>query len=390
MNKFKSAMAALTAILTCISSGSIISFASGTTYDPCDINRDGTVTIVDSLIIRRYLSGSLHCQNYNQLDANQNLTIDVTDAECVQANLAHLSYSCGYYSRTTGQTMPVPSVTGFASDDFASSYVGRSYMRYSFKTNQQLSNYSLMPTDVTMDDLCSTRSILDGVDNRYLANGSENSGLVRVGDSGGTGFIIGDHMIATAAHCVYKKDAREWYNVGVQTYNADGSLTGETLTPVEAHIPYRYQSETGAKFDYALITVEEDLSEYVHFNLAGSYNVTTADYSNIPIYITGCPSHVFSQDENKMVANTTDHLYSAEGRVHATSNTYAIDTDIYISGGDSGSPMYTIMESRTGDEDIMYSYSVLGICSGYGVTSYGCLITKYQLQFYKNNPYVSH
>lgn len=384
MNRFKTAVAALTAILTCISSGSIISFASGTAYDPCDVNKDGSVTIVDSLVIRRYLSGNLHCQNYNQLDANRNLTVDVTDAECVQAKLAHLAYSSGYYSRATGQTMPVPSVTGFAPDDSASSYVGRSYMRYSFKTNQRLSNYSLMPTDVTMDDLYSTRSILDGVDNRYPSSGSENSGLVRVSGSGGTGFIIGDHLIATAAHCIYGRETGEWYNVGIQTYNADGTLTGETLTLVEAHIPYRYQSTTGAEFDYALITVEEDLSEFVHFNLAGSYNVTTADYSNIPIYITGCPSHVYNQP------NTFDHLYSAEGRVHAASNTYAIDTDIYISGGDSGSPMYTIVDSQTGSEETMRSYSVLGICSGLSATSYGCLITKYQLQFYNNNPYVSY
>lgn len=49
MNRFKTAVAVLTAILTCISSGSIISFASGTAYDPCDVNKDGSVTIVDSL-----------------------------------------------------------------------------------------------------------------------------------------------------------------------------------------------------------------------------------------------------------------------------------------------------------------------------------------------------
>jgi len=67
------------------------------TYDPCDVNRDGTVSIQDVIYLNRYLMGHFSVTDVSVLDANQNLIIDEADAYCVLAYLTDSVYSWEFF-----------------------------------------------------------------------------------------------------------------------------------------------------------------------------------------------------------------------------------------------------------------------------------------------------
>lgn len=383
MKKFiKAAVICLVTIVSFMST----SLAYATNYNPLDVNHDNLIDMADVVTVQMYLNGSLYCPTYNQLDANQSSTVDYNDVMYIQNYLLNYSnLSDSYYSRAIQNNVAFPTISGFTPDAYASSTSCRQYRRFSYVTNQELSNYYLTPSSTPINN--NMDIIIDTTDERYEAYGEENTGIVRIKPSVSTGFIVGDHVIATAAHCVYSLEQNNWYAFGstaIETYNSDGTSTLNTLTPVEAHIPYLYNSIDDVEYDYALITVAEDLSNYVHFALGNPYNVNVTDYSNIPLYLTGCPTY----DENG-VFNLYHILYSAEGHVSfLDTNAKKMCYDMDSTWGQSGSPVYTITQHIKGN-NTSYTYTALAIHRGApedNSYNHGALITKYQLQFYLNNP----
>lgn len=95
--KMKSAALAMAAV--CIA-GSLLPMAAAadTTYDPCDVNRDGTVSVIDTVTISQYLLGVFYVDDPSVMDANQNLIVDVADSQCIQAKIVGLSYTCSFTS----------------------------------------------------------------------------------------------------------------------------------------------------------------------------------------------------------------------------------------------------------------------------------------------------
>ncbi len=89
--------------------------------------------------------------------------------------------------------------------------------------------------------------------------------------SPGSGFIVSDHVIATAAHCVYDLNTttNTWQfptTLTVSIYGTDANLNSPntTYTAKEIHVPADYvtiNNTTNHNYDYALIYVEEDLLE---------------------------------------------------------------------------------------------------------------------------------
>ncbi|SFD18649.1 trypsin-like peptidase domain-containing protein [Ruminococcus albus] len=319
-----------------------------TRYNPCDVNHDGNVNITDSIIVAIYLNGIRSYTNYNRLDANQSMTVDSSDLLCISSKVKGQTYSSGFYSRDSWSTIPYSFVSGFNPDTYASYPYGRTYIKHNYATNSD-SYYTLYPQQYTLSSIEENpdRAVI-GTDDRYIAFGSENTGIVYL-SYGAVGFIVDEHTIATAAHCVYNIDNETWYLYGginggnIKTYDSMGNLTSTTLTPVEAHIMedyYNYYDISGyhyrpASMDYALITVEEDLSNYQFFDLGTSYNVSAYNYSNVPVYVTGTPGTVNGH------GNINHKLYSSEGHLEFTDGTdlrYNVDT----SGGQSGAPVYTI------------------------------------------------
>lgn len=390
VKRIKSAVVAIVTAITTITSVSVMNASAD--YDNCDVNRDGVVNMTDLLLLNKYCTGQIATASYNWLDVNHSLAVDSSDVDCLQARVLGGTYNGAYFSRATGNTVAFPTVSGFIPNGTASSSASRSYMRYDYSTKTQLSNYVLTPILGTLN----SREIIDGMpteEDRYASYGTENSGIVALvykdikgNEFAGTGFIIDDHHIATAAHCVYDKDTARWYSYRIKLYDENGVITNTELTRVEAHCPVDYveQYSTGA-YDYALITVEEDLSnladyDCTYFALGTAYNATTSAFANVPVYVTGSPYDLIGENPIR--------LYSAQGNViDKPSNYNVLCHDISVSGGDSGAPVYTI--TKNGNK---YTYTVIGIHNGLfdDGSKRASMITNYHLQFYYNNSNVSY
>lgn len=230
-----------------------------------------------------------------------------------------------------------------------------------------------------------TYALVNDDDNRGVAHGYENTGIVRVGDA--TGFIVGDHQIATAAHCVYDSDCVNTNKISpsidVETYDRSGLPTGTKLTVAEIHMP-EYYTSGNLLFDYALITVVEDLSDYVHFNIGNSYNMKSDEVGTIPIHVTGKPLYT---DDNLETENCDNILYTHYGNIYGSNNKSLLYYTVDVSGGQSGSPVYTITR-ETYNNNFYYTYTALAVHtnSGSGEYNFGTLMTKHHQMFYKNNP----
>ena len=380
-------------------------------YDSCDFNHDNVVNVRDSAILKKYLAGNLKVDDIADIkmfDVNKNLTIDAMDEQYVVSKYMGWSYSSQYYSRKLNKKYPNPNVNGNVCymDDTATE--ARVYKVFSYD-DWTTEEYTLTPSSVGIQYAESNllRSPIREED-REPANGSENEGLVLLtnGTFRATGFIVGDHQIATAGHCVMNIDDagnKSWRTtMSILTYNKNGRLSGNKLTAVKAHVPQLFvdaknRTTEMPKYDYALITVKEDLSKYYHFNLGTSYNTTKSSYKNIPIYVTGRPKSVNPNREHGIIDNSTDlRLYSGEGRiVESDIETGAlIKLDVNASVGQSGSPVYTVTKNIINNKSsefctVLGIYSSLGKQSNNELCNQGPAITKYLLQFYKNNPYVN-
>ena len=277
-------------------------------------------------------------------------------------------------------------------------------------THQELSSYSLTPTAASFNSnsVPSEPREIVGDDDRLPSLGAENTGIVRLQNIG-TGFIVGDHVIATAAHNVYTRYFYGGYfnsaTPTIHPYNANGTIdSSTTFIPIEVHVPYNYgYLDDFEPYDYALITVSDDLSDYMHFTLGTTYNVSSANYSNIPLYVLG---PVLSSEEFSI--NNEDDLYYGQGYI-VNENIAASDEILYYDcdtlHGDSGAPVYTITKVTSGEQTYYY-YTVVAIhicCNqtqsemnpsntGPNLWNGGSRITKYQLQFFDedSNPNISY
>ena len=86
--------AALASAVMCFQS--VVDMSAATQYDPCDVNLDGAVSIVDVVFISRYVGGLATVADVSQLDADQNLIVNELDARCVLAKLVGNMYSVEY------------------------------------------------------------------------------------------------------------------------------------------------------------------------------------------------------------------------------------------------------------------------------------------------------
>ena len=374
--------------LSAVSLLCMMPMGAGATYDACDVNHDGSVDITDVIALNHHLLGTKYYTNYNQLDANRSHTVDKADATCIMSKLVHTSYSACYI-RQCGDSieavdMPAVSTT-LTLDNSVSDTQGRWYVGYSYLENAPISRYQLTPTNVSLNSTqvsYSERMYSNG-EEREVAHGYENTGIVATGITG-TGFIVGDHEIATAAHCIHT-NGQIRTDVEIWTYDRTGELDGNELHIAEIHVPENY-SNTGSLYDYALIVVEEDLSDlgYVQFNIGNLYNLTLSEAGTIPFHITGQP------DQFGGVENTLNTLYTDFGTLYNNNNTSYLYCTAQGTGGESGAPMYTITRERYNDTDY-YTYTALGIFVG-GNSSFngGPLMNKHHLMFYRNNPYANY
>lgn len=320
--------------------------------------------------------------------------MDSADATCVLNATINNSYSACYirqYGNGYMQPVTMPAVSSTVTlDSVVNQTNNRQYFGYSYLDNEEIEPYTLNANAVSLNSAegSQSRGLIGGDDNRQIAHGYENTGIVSV--NSGTGFIVGDHQIATAAHCVYNENNNTFpTSILVKTYDRTGEPTGEELTVAEVHIPTNYPGTNFSDhiYDYALITVVNDLSNYVHFDIGNCYNVTNSEVGTIPLHVTGRPGKIGDDLE---IRNTTNTLYTHHGSVYGNSNTSILCYTADTSGGQSGSPVYTITRELY-DGKFSYTYTALAIHAhhegeeGNSLYNYGALMTKHHLIFFNSN-----
>ncbi len=397
MKKFKKLVSAIAAVL-CICTVSI-PFTASADYDPCDVNHDGNVDIFDVIRISKYMNGTVHVTNYNVLDADENMIVDGADVEYVAQHASgNNNYSSNFISRTYTGTTAVESPVSFqwssggGVDLDSASTLSRQYRKYVYATGNT-SYYSLTPlTPTTVNSMGdSINGAVDGTDNTYKTTLPENSGIVILGVSNNgsyprykTGFIVGDHQIATAAANLYE-DGTFLNTLEIRTCSDSGFMTGTELHEIAAHVPSAYINRAvSPEFDYALITVTENLADYPHFAIGNVYNLSTANFQHIPVFVTG------SSDKYNCV-RLCSQVGNFSSLNSSTGNMLRYNTDT-VEEAEDGAPVYSIVK----DSNNHYFYTALSVNAGNKKYSgsgsdynynRGVRFTKYHKQFYLNNAY---
>ncbi|MDE7122050.1 MAG: hypothetical protein K2O42_07815 [Oscillospiraceae bacterium] len=139
--------------------------------------------------------------------------------------------------------------------------------------------------------------------------------------------------------------------------------------------------------DYALITVEEDLGKYTHFNIGLTQDPYSSAFSNANIYVSGIPGTVNS------VENGSHKIAKGYGKMYAGNKLYPNELLYFTTdatSGDSGGPVYTITKYRVNNTQY-YDYTALGIMSG-DSKYYNLSVKTIPLiqRFYNSNPNYSY
>ena len=352
---------------------SVISFsgsaAQNVTYN--DPYGNGVIDMSDSVAIMQYISGAITPENVDRLDFDNNGVVTMMDSYKIQM----------YRLQLLGNPDDVVTLASPAAETPQGDSSSR-YRVFNAKTREELilKNYTLTESTKYYNDSnnsISTRSVI-GTDDRVV-DWSKN-GVVKIVTADGmigSGFVVGKHTIATAAHCVNNKSLSN-----IILFDNNGNDTN--ATPVEYHIPQMYYTYPD-KYDYALITVEEDLSDYMQFDLGTVRNYSSS--RNIAVTNTGFPGELENPDGTTIRVNDDENLhnlYSSTGSVVSTYDKYFCHT-ADTSGGDSGSPVY-YTETINGQT----YYTVIGIQVGGGTDNNKAMrITTELIRFYNQNPHIN-
>ncbi len=275
----------------------------------------------------------------------------------------------------------------------------KEYYKYDYATGERTS-YTLSQ-DILTNDANEDEADVQSDDPRVPGG---NSGVVKlVINNGkvGSGFIIDDHVIATAAHCCIQNYKNVYSDIKVLLFaDAADQTPAASITPVEIHVPTTYLTsnvfenpELKHINDYALITVAEDLSAYEHYDLGTITDVF--EKSGKDVTVTGFPQTVGSQEVNTV---TQHQMYTGSGAIKEYTWTFPGEKGciliygVKITGGNSGGPIYVTTTYQKG-KTIQTKKTAIGvvIATGYSENEYlGVRILPEILKFYKSNDYVNY
>lgn len=393
LNKILSAMTA-----TCMAAAIAVPYSNAevsaaVTWKCGDVNSDGKVNLSDQVALSKYLNGRMELPDYSKADMNADHIVDAIDSKIFTNYMGEKISSLPYMGYGGGPAYQVDSTTHINT--------AVTYNKFDASTRNLIETYTLesnaLPTSVStytnevVDEREPDTKDLKGV--VKLVNGSDIS----------TGFIIDAHSIATAAHCVAYSGSSMQLSLDKILIIADNGSVVKTITDIsEVHVPVLY-GEDGLydRYDYALITVPQDLSEYACFNLGvmeDGIKGTSRD-----VYVTGFPREINqsgSDDKGETVNGRYTHKrYTCIGNVINdvyTGEQYSMDgtrkffyNNAFTSSGNSGGPVY--VKTTIGNQ--VY-YTVIGIHTnhypyfmhdGYQC-GIGTRMTTEMLHFYKNNP----
>lgn len=264
--------------------------------------------------------------------------------------------------------------------------ITRKYNVYNATTGSYLRQYSLTVAGNN------TRRVI-GNDDRVLDY--TKNGVVKIitNRSCCTGFVVDDHTIATAAHCVKNRRIQS-----ILFFDQNGNNCMTITDPVEYHLPeeyiYRYSVDDEYTFDccyydYALITVKQSLDDYSCFDFGMMTEQFPSMTSNV-VSVSGFPGMVRG---NRVNSYDLHALYTGTGNIMSceTDETGYVDLIYYnvdTTNGDSGSPVY-VTEQKNGK---IY-YTVIGIYVAESVDveeNIGAAFSPPVIKFFKGNTNINY
>lgn len=343
-----------------------------------DANNDGVVNISDSVCIIQYLSGRYSASQYcfTAMDINDDKVIDKTDAYIIQNRSLN---NITTVETETKELYKLPDNNG------------RYYKKYNCSTRSTYMYYLSAASALNLNvSLYSENSLPSDIADH------ENMNVVRLlmsDGSSGSGFVIDEHTIATAAHCVYSGQ-NFVSGVTVNIYNQNAQATSENLIASfnadSYHIPNFYitQSEsTRYNYDYALIHVGDDANGNNLLDYVSPWNL-------------GIASIDFSEDESGLITSSgfTSHngviqRYYSTGNVvdfsilpnetHNNPNFRIASLGASYSGKSGGAMYYKSSYQSTEFKSIV---GIITSGNGSTIGTWGTRITPTVIRFYKQNP----
>lgn len=378
--------------------------ADAATWKCGDVDNDGQVTMMDQVRLNQYLIGMIELTDYTKADTNADCMVDIVDSNILRMRLSEQVSSLPY-TRYGGGSQ-------YANVGAQSINESEEYTVFDAKTGAGKSNYTLDSNPVVDN----SRGVIGDEDSRYRDDSLPGVVKIITNYSIGTGFVVDAHTIATAAHCVYggKKPFESNDKMKeILIFDNSGNVKTTITNIYETHVPNEYITnmniysntnnsdevrgehyDIAKAYDYALITVEEDLSDYACFDLGIPTDGMMSDSQKL--YCTGFPGIVKDSTGNHEVNTSIKHArYTGEGFMNPDINQSLPERKIYYDidtcTGDSGGPVY--VKNTVGTTTY---YTVIGIHTQYVDENHdgiyemnsGTQMTTELLHFYKNNPYI--
>lgn len=353
-----------------------------------DANGDGVVDLADATCIYQYLGGAYvaDAKLFTAMDVNEDGIIDKTDEYMIKYNEAYSNtYSkVGTVVTKAYYNLPQNMNVIYRRHDCSDENL-KSYKTYTIPLAESISsaNFSSYSSDINTKD-------------------TENVACVEVFSNGvwlGSGFIISNDTIATAAHCIYNSTSGNFLkDITVKVHTTEvvnGKSKNVTYTAVAEflHIPSGYNISAGGNnynvnYDYGLIRVGDFKDE----------NNKTVNVRNYHVNLGVMTDEFINAEKESLtsVGYTTptgqEHTrYQSTGKISSSipSEEYAYRYHIKAQtiGGKSGGMTY--FDSKYTNPENTYTIdtrSTVGInTSGTGESGrdcYGVRITPNLLRFY--------
>ena len=261
--------------------------------------------------------------------------------------------------------------------DVAAASKTRTYWRHDYSSTNLSSHYEYT---LTLDSTNNARTIFKPND---MVRDYDDTAVVRIDGPGGTGFIVDDHIIATAAHCVYSQKYDRFENFKISIIDKNNNVI-KTISPKYAHInkdftKYEDYKGNSSNYDYVMIYVNEDLSAYGKFNLGVALD-SYADKKG-SVIVSGFPQEYPDgyKDADWGIR------FKASGNI-VSKNSYMLDYNADTSYGDSGGPVY-IEEGIVVNGKLESYKTAIAINVCHSSYNSGVRMTAETLKLYGDNPY---
>lgn len=325
-----------------------------------DPNGDGWITAADSTFINTFLGGTMTPSNLTPLDFDQNGIVSAMDSFKVQV------YDSGITNIVPDASANDPTITP-ASETL-------SYRKYPFNSSSY-STYTLYPNTFTVNNIEEPRNLLtDDTTTSVVRLETQDS-------QKGSGFIVGNHIVATAAHCVLDSTGNVDTHVNVSIIGEDGEILANYV-PDYIHIPEKFfNTNTSDYYDYALLEIGDgDLNQYGVMQLG--YCLDSYINNSGSVRVMGFPK----------IGNDWGSRYYSYGTLSSTNNIFQMNYSAQTEEGMSGGPVYVE------ETFIRYQYNivekkktVIGIHNDReNSLGYGTRINTQHLKFYYNNPNITN